>query len=177
MVRSDARENRDRILTVARRTLDAPGVASLNQIAQEAGVGPGTLYRHFPTREALVLAVYQEEIDGLIELAPRLLAEQQPIDALREWTTALVAAMLKKHALGDALSQTAHQAAAETTYGPVIAAITAFFDAGKADGTISQDAVPADFLVLTGALWRAASNPDADSRRMLELILEGLRVR
>ncbi|MEU4038938.1 hypothetical protein [Streptomyces collinus] len=77
--------------------------------------------------------------------------------------------------LGDALSPSAHQTITEQTYGPVIAAITEFLDAGKKDGTIRTDADPSDFLQLTGALWRAASGPEDRSPRMLALILDGLR--
>jgi AcrR family transcriptional regulator len=174
MVRSDARENRDRILEVARRALAESGDTSLNQIAQQAGVGPGTLYRHFPTREALVLAVYQLDVDQLAGSAPGLLAERAPLEALRSWTTDLVRYMRIKHGLGDALSPGARQSASEHAYGPVIAAITQILDAGKADGTVRADADPADFLMLTGALWRA---PDEEGRpqRMLGLILDGLR--
>jgi hypothetical protein len=97
-----------------------------------------------------------------------------PLEALRRWTTDLVEAMRKKHGLGDALSAGAHQAIAEESYGPVIAALTQLLDAGKKDGTIRQDADPADFLQLTGALWRAASTPEDRAPRMLGLILDGL---
>ncbi|GAA3435143.1 TetR/AcrR family transcriptional regulator [Kutzneria kofuensis] len=146
----------------------------MNQIAQRAGVGPGTLYRNFPTREALVLAIYQHEVDRLIESVPELLATLPPLEALRRWTVDLVAAMRQKHGLGDALSPGAHQAITEQTYGPVIAAITQLLDAGKHDGTIRDDADPRDFLQLTGALWRAASGPEDRSPSMLALILDGL---
>jgi AcrR family transcriptional regulator len=175
MVRSDARENRDRILAAAREAFVEDGATSMNQVAQRAGVGAGTLYRNFPTREALVLAVYQEEIERIIATVPELLAALAPLEALRQWTTGLVEAMRKKHGLGDALSPTAHQAITEQTYGPVVAAITELFDAGKKDGTIRTDADPGDFLQLTGALWRTASGPNDRSPRMLALILDGLR--
>jgi AcrR family transcriptional regulator len=174
MVRSDARENRARILQVAREAFAESGDISMNRIAQRAGVGPGTLYRNFPTREALVLAIYQHEVDRLLGAVPDLLATLPPLEALRQWTTDLVAAMRKKHGLGDALSPGAHQAITEQTYGPVIAAITRLLDAGKADGTIRADADPGDFLQLTGALWRAASGPEDRSPSMLALILDGL---
>ncbi|WP_410677020.1 TetR/AcrR family transcriptional regulator [Amycolatopsis sp. cmx-4-68] len=177
MVRSDARENRARILQVAREAFAESGDVSMNRIANLAGVGPGTLYRNFPTREALVLAVYQHEVDRLIEAVPELLATQPPLEALRRWTIDLVAAMRKKHGLGDALSPGAHQAITEQTYGPVIAAITHLLDAGKQDGTIRADADPRDFLQLTGALWRAASGPEDRSTSMLALILDGLSAR
>ncbi|MFJ7217595.1 TetR/AcrR family transcriptional regulator [Amycolatopsis sp. NPDC098790] len=174
MVRSDARENRARILQVAREAFTEGGDVSMNRIAQLAGVGPGTLYRNFPTREALVLAIYQHEVDRLLESVEELLAKRPPLEALREWTVELVAAMRKKHGLGDALSPGAHQAITEQTYGPVIAAITRLLDAGKTDGTIRADADPRDFLQLTGALWRAASGPEDRSPSMLALILDGL---
>lgn len=177
MVRSDARENRARILETARQAFSESGDTSMNQIAQLAGVGPGTLYRNFPTREALVLAVYQLDVEQLIDSVPELLATLPPLEALRRWTTDLVSAMRKKHGLGDALSPSAYQSITEQAYGPVIAAITQLLDAGKRDGTIRSDADPGDFLQLTGALWRAASGAKDRSQPMLGLILDGLTTR
>ncbi|MDH6436517.1 AcrR family transcriptional regulator [Streptomyces sp. SAI-144] len=175
MVRSDALENRARILAAAREALTADGNTSMNQIAQRAGVGAGTLYRNFPTREALVLAVYQDEVARIIGTVPDLLAGMSPLEALHHWTTDLVDAMRRKHGLGDALSPGAHQAISEQSYGPVIAAITDILDAGKKDGSIRADADPGDFLQLTAALWRAAAGPEDRAPRMLALILDGLR--
>jgi len=177
VTRADARENRARILEVARAALAEDGSTSMNQIAQRAGVGPGTLYRNFPTREALALAVYRLEIDQLTGSVPGLLAALPPREALRRWTTDLVSAMRRKHGLGDALSPAAHKSAADQSYGPVIAAITQLLDAGKHDGTIRPDADPRDFLQLTGALWRAAIGPEDRSQPMLSLILDGLSPR
>jgi AcrR family transcriptional regulator len=173
-MRSDARENRDRILEVARDALAEDGAISMNQIAQRAGVGPGTLYRNYPTREALVLAVYQQEVDRLVNSVPQMLAELPPLEALRRWTSELVEAMRRKHGLGDALSASAHQSITQQTYGPVIGAITLLLEAGWRDATIRTDADPGDFLQLTGALWRAASGPQDRSQPMLGLILDGL---
>lgn len=175
MVRSDARENRARILAAAREALGEDGATSMNQIAQRAGVGPGTLYRNFPTREALVLAVYQDEVTRITGTVPDLLGELPPLEALRTWTLDLVEAMRRKHGLGEALSPSAHQAMSEQSYGPVISAITELLDAGKKDGSIRADAEPGDFLQLTGALWRAAAVPEDRAPRMLALILDGLR--
>ena len=177
MVRADARENRARILEAARRALAEDAGTSMNQIAQLAGVGPGTLYRNFPSREALALAVYRLDIDQLVDSVPALLAARPPLEALRRWTTDLVSAMRKKHGLGEALSPAAHTSITEQTYGPVIAAITGLLEAGKRDGTIRPDADPGDFLQLTGALWRAATGPDDRSQPMLALILDGLSTR
>ena len=171
MVRSDARENRARILAAARAAFAEDGDTSMNQIAQRAGVGPGTLYRNYPSREALILDLYQDEVGQLVGAVPELLAAGPPREALRRWTTDLVDAMRKKHALGAALSPDAHRTITEQTYGPVIAAIAELLDAGKRDGSIRADAEPGDFLLLTGALWRAA--PDR-TPPMLGLILDGL---
>ena len=174
MVRSDALENRARILAAAREAFAEDGDTSMNQVAQRAGVGPGTLYRNYPSREALSLAIYQDEVDQLIGSVSELLAGLAPLEALQRWTTDLVDAMRKKHALGAALSPDAHKSITEQTYGPVIAAITALFEAGKRDGSIRADAEPGDFLQLTGALWRAAADR---SQPMLALILDGLDAR
>jgi AcrR family transcriptional regulator len=174
MVRSDARENRARIVAAARQAFAENGDTSMNQIAQRAGVGAGTLYRNYPNREALVLAVYQLEVDQLTGSVPELLASLPPLEALRRWTTDLVSAMRRKHGLGDALSPGAHRSISEQTYGPVIAAITQLLDAGQRDGTVRADADPRDFLQLTGALWRAATGPEDRSQPMLGLILDGL---
>jgi AcrR family transcriptional regulator len=175
VVRSDARENRERILAAAREAFAEDGATSMNQVAQRAAVGAGTLYRNFPTREALVLAVYQDEVERIVGTVPGLLAEVPPLEALRLWTADLVEAMRRKHGLGDALSPTAHQAITQQTYGPVVAAISEILDAGKNDGSIRTDADPGDFLQLTGALWRATPGPEDRSPRMLALILDGLR--
>jgi AcrR family transcriptional regulator len=178
MVRADARENRARILEVARQALAQDGGVSMNQIAQRAGVGPGTLYRNYPNRETLVLAVYQLEVDQLADAVTGLLATLPPLEALRRWTTDLVGAMRRKHGLGEALSPGGHQSITESTYGPVLGAITQLLEAGQRDGTIRADADPRDFLQFTGALWRATgSGPEDRSQPMLELILDGLSAR
>jgi AcrR family transcriptional regulator len=171
VVRSDARENRARILAAARQAFAENGDTSMNQVAQRAGVGPGTLYRNYPSREALILDIYRDEVDLLIGSVPELLATLTPLEALRRWTTDLVDAMRKKHALGAALSPDAHKSITEQTYAPVISAITQLLDAGKRAGTIRPDADPNDFLQLTGALWRAAPTR---TQPILTLILDGL---
>ena len=77
-MRADAAKNREHVLAVAREALREAGDASLIGIARRAGVGPGTLYRHFPTREALIAAVYQDDVDRLVRLVPQVLAEHAP---------------------------------------------------------------------------------------------------
>ena len=173
-MRSDARENRSRILEAAREMFAEGNQPSMNSVAQRAGVGPGTLYRNYPSREALALAVYELEIDRLVDSVPGLLAELPPREALRRWTTDLVQAMRKKHGLGDALSASAHRATTERSYGPVVNAITQLIAAGQRDGTFRGDVSARDFLQLTGALWRAAPGKGDRSQAMLGLILDGL---
>ncbi|KUN40714.1 TetR family transcriptional regulator [Streptomyces longwoodensis] len=131
-------------------------------------MGAGTLYRDFPTRESLVLAVYQDEVDRILGTLPGLQADHPPLEAPRRWTTDLVEAMRQKHGLGNALSPGAHRSIAEQTCGPVVAAITRILDAGNEDGSILQ---------LTGCcgVRRGASGPDDRSPRVPALILDGLR--
>jgi AcrR family transcriptional regulator len=174
MVRADARENRARILAAAREAFAEDDDTSMNQIALRAGVGPGTLYRNYPSREALILDIYRDEVARLVGSVTELLAAEPPLEALRRWTTDLVAGMRKKHALGAALSPDVHKSISEQTYEPVIDAITQLLSAGKRDGSIREDAEPGDFLQFTGALWRTA--PER-TQPMLALILDGLDAR
>src|SRR5438876_11725942 len=89
--RADAVRNRERVLQAAKRVFSAGGSdASLEAVAKRAGVGIGTLYRHFPTREALFEAVYRREVDQLSELAEQLKSAPEPVDALRRWLKANV---------------------------------------------------------------------------------------
>ncbi len=101
--RSDARRNRDAIVAAALDALTASPEVSLNAIAKRAGVANATLYRHFPTREALVLATYKHEVRSLVDAAGSLLQERAPIDALRSWVERLARFAVTKHGLADAL--------------------------------------------------------------------------
>jgi AcrR family transcriptional regulator len=140
--RSDARQNRARILVVAREVLTRDGDASLNVIAKRAGAGPGTLYRHFPTRGALVLEVFRAEVQRLVDWAPELLAAEPPLRALRRWTGQLAAYIALKRGLGDALSVGAHDAVASEAHGPVAGAIRVLLAAGEADGSVRPGLSP-----------------------------------
>src|SRR3982074_2724140 len=123
-LRADAQQNRDRILDVAHDALAASSDASLNSIAKKAGVGPGTLYRHFPNREALVLAVYRHDVQQLVDSAPVLLEEHPPLDALRLWFDRLAHHGKVKHGPADVLHAATSDGLVGETYGPVIGAIT-----------------------------------------------------
>src|SRR4029077_8826801 len=101
--RSDGRRNREAILVAALEALTESPEASLNAIAKRAGVANATLYRHFHTREDLVLATYQHEVRKLVDAAALLLQKQAPIDALRSWVERLAHYAVTKHGLADAL--------------------------------------------------------------------------
>jgi AcrR family transcriptional regulator len=123
--RSDAARNREAILAVALAALTGPGEVSLNAIAQRAGVANATLYRHFPTREALVLEVYRHEVRQLVATADQLLADREPADALREWVARLAQYAMTKHGLAQAIRAAASPGSAlfEETYSPIVAAL------------------------------------------------------
>jgi AcrR family transcriptional regulator len=176
-MRVDAQQNRARILEVAHDLLAASSDASLNSIAREAGVGPGTLYRHFPNREALVLAVYRHDVQRLIDSAPNLLSQQPPLKALTRWFERLSSYIRLKHGLGDALDAATKDAINQETYGPVVDAIALMLTAGEADGTIRPGLDPADVLLLMGCLWRTPDTADGhdQSQRLLDIISRGLQ--
>ncbi|WP_037074636.1 TetR/AcrR family transcriptional regulator [Pseudonocardia spinosispora] len=175
--RRDAERNRARILDVAREVLAEDGSASLNSIAKKAGVGAGTLYRHFPNRESLVLAVYRTEVQRLVDLAPTLLDEHSPPDSLRRWFERLATQIRLKRGLGDALTATNHDKVTGETYGPVIEAITLMLRAGESDGSLRPGLDPDDVLLMMGCVWRVPAGSDGlrQADRLLDLIIDGLR--
>jgi AcrR family transcriptional regulator len=179
-MRSDAARNRDRLLVVAAKQFAAGNAVSLEAIAAEAGVGIGTLYRHFPTREALVEAVYRSELDELAERARRLLGEQSAFDALCNWMDRFAQYVATKHAMLDALraAWSANPGRVSETRAHMRTIITGFIEAGVADGTI-RPVDPADVtLSLSGILMAAANTGNRDQlRRLLALLTEGLRAR
>lgn len=174
--RADALKNRDRILIIAHQALAQSGQTSLNEIAKRAGVGAGTLYRHFPTREALILAVYQNDIDRLVRSVPDLLARHPALDAFRLWFATLADYIRVKHGLGEALHSPAAQEAISGTYAPVIAAVRALIDACAEQGTMRKDIDASDVLLLMGFLWRLPADGDGriQAERTMAIVLRGL---
>jgi AcrR family transcriptional regulator len=174
--RSDALRNRDRILSVAYGAFSDDPDVSLNTIAKRAGVGPGTLYRHFPTREDLILALYQHEVQAVVDSVPRLLAEREPLDALRVWFLRLAEYVRLKHGLGEALHSAAAQNAINDTYAPVTAAIGHLLDAAEQAGQVRPGLDPADVLLLMGFLWRVGPGKPGirQAERILDIVIEGL---
>lgn len=177
--RADAQRNRARILEVASAAFAADPEASLNSVAKLAGVGAGTLYRHFPTREDLILAVYAEEIDALSEAVVQSLEEHAPLDAFRIWARHLAAQARIKHGLGDALQSETAQAVIDATYAPVTTAIVQLLSAAEERGDIRPGWDPSDVLLLLSALWRVPAGDAGlvQADRILEMILASLAVR
>ncbi|MEU7334703.1 TetR/AcrR family transcriptional regulator [Streptomyces sp. NPDC007074] len=175
--RSDALKNREAILQVAHDVLAGAPDASLNSIAKRAGVGPGTLYRHFPTREALILEVYRRDVDRLVDSVPDALTDHAPLDALRHWFLTLAAYVRLKHGLGDALNSAAAQEVVDATSASVTAAVGRLLDACERAGAVRAGLDPTDVILLISCLWRTPDSPDgaAQANRLLELAIDGFR--
>ena len=175
--RADAQQNRERILEAAHHAFRKSADASLNSIAKRAGVGAGTLYRHFPNREALILAVYQHDIERLVATVPDVLAQHEPLEAFRVWFEQLADYVRVKHGLGEALHTAAAQKIINDTYAPVTAAVDQLLAACQAAGTIRSGLNPSDVLLVMGFLWRVANDEDghAQAARTFDLVLSGLR--
>jgi AcrR family transcriptional regulator len=174
--RSDAQRNRDQILQVARDAFAESGTTSLNEIAKRAGVGPGTLYRHFPTREALILAVYRRDVQRVVDSVPDVLAIHPPLDAFRAWFHTLAEYVRVKHGLGEALHSAAIKDAINETYAPVLTAVGKLIDACVACEAMRPGLEPADVLLLMGFMWRVEAGPEGkrQAERITELVIDGL---
>ena len=174
--RADARANKNHILEVAREALAADPMTSLNSIAKKAGVGAGTLYRHFPSREALVLAIYRKEIDALVTLAPALLKRHSPLQALRRWSGRVAEIGRMKHGIADMLHAVISDQDFQETYWPMLGAVHELMEACEVAGVIRSGTDPEDFLVLLGLLCQIAPDAAGIARvdRLLTLALTGL---
>jgi AcrR family transcriptional regulator len=175
-LRADARANRDRILDVARDALAADPGASLNSIAKAAGVGAGTLYRHFPSREALLLAVYRNSIDALVALAPALLARHPPLQAFRTWCDRFTRFGRMKHGIGEVLHAARSDEDSKETYRPLLGAVRQLVEACEGSGAIRPGTDAEDVLVFLGLLWRISPDAAGQARvkRLLALAFRGL---
>lgn len=179
-LRADARRNRDRLLEVAAETLTKDVDVPLETIAERAGVGIGTLYRHFPNRDALVEAVYRHEVEALCDAAPLLVADGRPaLEGFREWVDRFVHYAATKRGLGGALRAAVGSDAplfAETR-ARLLGALTALLDACRAEGSVRSDVDAQDVMLAMSAVWIVPDGPqwDAQVRRLLDLVVDGLR--
>jgi AcrR family transcriptional regulator len=175
-LRSDARANRERILEIARNAFSKAPDASLNSISKAAGVGAGTLYRHFPTREALILAVYRKEIEALVALAPTLTAQHPPLEAFQLWCGRLAQYGRIKHGLADVLHAALTDRDHQDAYGPMVAAVDHLLRTCERSGDVLPGADAEDVLLLLGFLWRIRPGKAgaAQAKRLLALVFRGL---
>jgi AcrR family transcriptional regulator len=179
-VRADAQRNRQRLLEAARRSFSAGGdKVTLEAIAREAGLGIGTLYRHFPTREALVEAVYRAELSRLCASAGELLAVRSPDDALRAWMDRFADYVATKREMADALRAVIVSGAITSSQArdQLSAAVQTLLDAGAAAGTLRGDVRAEDVVASLVGIFLACGQPEQRDQadRMLDLLMDGVR--
>ncbi len=178
--RADALRNRERILEVAKEAFARDGAnASLDDIAKRVGVGPGTLYRHFPTREELLQAVYRAEIEKLAEAGAKFSQKMAPADALRAWLLLFVDAIAAKQLIAPALNTLLGdpKKVLEASYAKMHQAIKALVKRGVESGDIRSDLDPVDLLRALVGVSNVASAPDwkASARRLVDILILGSR--
>ncbi|RAZ72698.1 TetR/AcrR family transcriptional regulator [Mesorhizobium atlanticum] len=179
-LRADAQRNRDRLVEVAAQMFASDGVdASLEEIAKRAGVGIGTLYRHFPTREHLVEVVYRREVEGLCHAAEDL-AREHPADvALELWMQRFVDYIATKRGLATSLRLllTTNSTLFSDTSGRVSGAMRSLVQAAAAAGKIRADVDSSDVMHALGGIYSAPNTPDWRERsgRLVKLLMDGLR--
>ncbi|WP_369198580.1 TetR/AcrR family transcriptional regulator [Streptomyces djakartensis] len=178
-MRADAQANYDRIVEAAARTFATEGAdTSLKAIAAEAGVGIGTLYRRFPTREDLIEAVYRNETDRLCSAVPQLLEAHGPVEALRQWMEAFVDYMLTKQGMADALPAILADREGLRLHSreALGEAVSTLLDAAIAAGRVRGDASPGDVLMAVGGITLISGHEHQRdlASRLITLLLDGL---
>jgi AcrR family transcriptional regulator len=180
--RADAVRNRERVLEAAKIVFSAGGPdASLEAVAKRAGVGIGTLYRHFPTREDLFEAVYRREVQQLTELAEQLKSEADPVEALRRWLKSTVAFVATKKGMLAALALTVHGSSEiyAGTFERLTTAVGALLDRAVAAGEIRSDISSEDALRALIGMCYLHDQPAWQNSvlRLVDVFVDGLRVR
>src|SRR5258707_4964940 len=178
--RADAQRNRDRVLEAAKEAFTRSGAnASLDDIAKEAGVGPRTLYRHFPSRDALLEAVYRTEVEKLAAAQRKFAETMPPIEALRAWMLLFVDYIAAKHIIAPALNTIVGGAAKlyEGSRAQVQGAIDALVKRAIKSGDIRNDLDPFDLLRALIGVSNVASGPDwqQSARRLVDILITGSR--
>jgi AcrR family transcriptional regulator len=178
--RADAQLNRERILEVAKEAFTRSGAnASLDDIAKEAGVGPGTLYRHFPTRGALLEAVYKTEVERLAAAERKFAETMSPVEALRAWMLLFVDYIAAKHIIAPALNTLVGGPSKlyEGSRAQVQGAIDALVKRAIQSGDIRKDLEPFDLLRALIGVSNVASTPDwkQSARRLVDILITGSR--
>jgi AcrR family transcriptional regulator len=178
--RADAQRNRVRILEVAKQAFTRSGAnASLDDIASEAGVGPGTLYRHFPTREELLQAVYRSEMEKLAAAERKFTQSMPPIEALRAWLLLFVDAIETKQIIAPVLNTLIGdpKKVFAASYAQTHEAIRALVKRAIKSGDIRKDLDPMDLLRALVGVANVASSPDwqQSAKRLVDILITGSR--
>ncbi|MEV0890751.1 helix-turn-helix domain-containing protein [Promicromonospora sp. NPDC050262] len=178
-LRADAQANYERILEVAARSFARDGAdTSLKAIAAEAGVGIGTLYRRFPTRDDLIEATYRQETDRLHTSAGALLAQLQPVPALRAWMEQFVDYMLTKQGMADALPAilASQEGLRAHSRDALVRAVAELLNAGVSAGAIRADADASDTLMGLGGITLISGHEHQRelASRLITLLIDGL---
>ena len=178
--RADAQRNRERVLEVAKQAFTRYGAnASLDDIAKEAGVGAGTLYRHFPTRDALIEAVYRTEVEKLAGAERRFAETMAPIDALRAWMLLFVDYIAAKHIIAPALNTFVGGATKlyEGSRAQVQGAMEALVKRAIKSGDMRKDIEPFDLLRALIGVSNVSSTPDwqQSAKRLVDILITGSR--
>ena len=178
--RTDAQRNRERILEVAKEAFTRFGAnASLDDIAKQADVGPGTLYRHFPTRDALIEAVYRTEVEKLAAAQRELSAKLPPVEALRAWMLLFVDYISAKHIIAPALNSIVGGPSRlyESSRAQISGAIDALVKRAIKSGDIRKDLEPFDLLRALIGVFNVATSPDwqQSARRLVDILITGSR--
>jgi AcrR family transcriptional regulator len=178
--RADAERNRARILEVAKEAFTRFGAnVSLDDIAKQAGVGPGTLYRHFPTRESLLEAVYRTEVEKLAAAERKFSATMPPVEALRAWMLLFVDYIAAKQIIAPALNTLVggHSKVFEATGVHIKGAINALVQRAVKSGDVRGDIEPLDLLRALVGVSNVASGPDwrQSAKRLVEILIAGSR--
>jgi AcrR family transcriptional regulator len=179
--RADAIRNRELVLEAAKSVFSAGGAeASLEAVARAAGVGIGTLYRHFPTREALFEAVYRREVEQLADLAEKLKQETQPVDALRFWLRANVKLVATKKGMLSALALAAYSNTELYSYSfeRLTQAVGGLLQRAAAAGEVRQDINPEDIIRALVGMCYFQDQPGWQQSvlRLVDVFVDGLRV-
>ncbi|MET7479700.1 helix-turn-helix domain-containing protein [Streptomyces sp. NPDC005648] len=180
-MRADARRNHDRLLAEARASFSAHGTdASLEDVARRAGVGIGTLYRHFPSRQALLSAVFEDAVSDLLTRSRELLDAPEPCTALVTWLRRIIAHAGEYRGLALALMSVTSDgtSALSRCSGPIREAGDALLTRAQQAGRVREDVAITDLLQLTNAIALAAEESPGDTEladRLLNLTLRGLK--
>lgn len=179
-LRADAQRNRERILAVAKQEFTDLGAhASLEEIAKKAAVGPGTLYRHFPTREALLVAVYRCEMERLAAAQQELARTLSPVEALRAWLLLFVDAVETKQVIAPVLNALVGEPkkVLEASHIAIHEAIRKLVKRASDSGAIRKDFDPLDLLRALVGVAHVAASPDwpQSARRLVDILIAGAR--